>query len=288
MMIVRSMVTLAVLLMTAPQALAADPVHFDNPEQAYAAGNFDEALRLFLDAEVMHPKDPRVAYDLGNTHYRKGEFDAAAQAYNRALASGDSALKAKANYNLGNALFRAQKLEDAVKAYEQALTLAPKDDDARHNLEVARKALALQKKQPDSNNRPDESKSESKSSPKTDPGATPQPKDGDKLKSPEPKPGSPADEKQPQPAGADQAKKDQQGAGKPGNDKPPDNKPGDSKPGGDKPGEKQPATGGDGTEQPTGMTRGEAERYLQQIGDTRPRAPRNQRGGRTATPAKDW
>src|SRR5262249_43514532 len=69
----------------------------------------------------------------------------AAEAYERALGAAASDLAPKAAYNLGNALFKDEKYDDAVKAYMRALKAAPKDADAKHNLELALRALQEQK-----------------------------------------------------------------------------------------------------------------------------------------------
>lgn len=50
---------------------------------------------------------------------------------------------AAAYYNAGNAYFRAGQLGPAALAYSRALRLAPELDDARHNLDVTREAIAV-------------------------------------------------------------------------------------------------------------------------------------------------
>jgi Ca-activated chloride channel homolog len=278
--------------------------HFSDPFVAYAAGAFDQALKLFVDAEVEHPKDARIAYDIGNAHFRRGDFDAAAQAYRRALVSQDPTLRAQANYNLGNALFRGQKLEEAVGAYEEALKLAPKDSDAQYNLDAARRALAVRQQQPPEQNKDKQSSQEKKSNDEKQ-GA--QSQGGEPQGSP-PQPSAKAsgnagdEQKQHETAGqqneqgASDATK-QQGAGDSQKqqgavDAPKQQGAGDS--------QKQQGTaaqgnaaakaGADGTQanKPGTLSREAAERYLQQVGDTGPRLPRNQRGGRSSTPDKDW
>jgi tetratricopeptide (TPR) repeat protein len=51
-------------------------------------------------------------------------------------------LRSRALYNAGNAAFDNADYPLAVQAYEAALALAPLDEDAWHNLEIARRKLS--------------------------------------------------------------------------------------------------------------------------------------------------
>ena len=101
--------------------------------------------------------------DNGNRLYREGEYRKAAEAYDSARAHLEAALPAggpevrqRASYNAGNAdlvpVFlrrvpddqRRPRLERAVAAYQRALLLRPGDLDAKWNLEIALRLLALQ------------------------------------------------------------------------------------------------------------------------------------------------
>ncbi len=121
---------------------------YDDPYAAYRAGAYDDALKLFSDAQVDHPDEPALAYNVGNTQYRQGKYAEAEQAFALAASSSaDKQLKARALYNAGNAAARAGKLDRAVQHYEEALKLTPQDQDAKHNLETVRRLLEQQKQQ---------------------------------------------------------------------------------------------------------------------------------------------
>lgn len=257
---------------------AASSRHFTDAFDAYAAGDYDEALRLFLDTQVERPTDPRVDYDIGNAQYRRGDYQSAADAYARAQAAQDPALRAQASYNLGNALFKAQKLDDAVKAYEQTLGLTPKDDDARFNLELARQRMEEQKKQEQQKQDDAQKKDPNEQQQQQDP------KDGKDAQKPQ-------QQQQQQQQGQEQGSQQQQQAGANDPRKQPGASPQDEK-GKEKAAAAQPAASGDDKDRPPGaratLSREEAARYLQQLGDGRPRLPKNQKGGSSSPPAKDW
>ncbi len=92
--------------------LAAGPVRaasaqdlFRQANQAYLAGRYEEAARLYEECvATCHVRNEHLFYNLGNAYYRLG------------------------------------KLGRAVYNYERALKFAPDMTDARYNLETARKA----------------------------------------------------------------------------------------------------------------------------------------------------
>ena len=69
-------------------------------------------------------------------------------------------------YNMGNASYRLNQLPQAVHYYEQALKLAPKDEDARKNLEFVKQKLQQQKQQQQQNNQQQSDKNKDQKSDK--------------------------------------------------------------------------------------------------------------------------
>jgi tetratricopeptide (TPR) repeat protein len=80
------------------------------------------------------------AWRRGNEAYLHGDYAGAVAAYEevdrQGLASADVA------FNLGDAYFRKGALGPAIWAFERALAFDPGDDDARYNLDQARKLAA--------------------------------------------------------------------------------------------------------------------------------------------------
>lgn len=73
----------------------------------------------------------------GSAHYRNQDYEAAAEAFDRAATP-------RADYNRGNALARAGKLEEAIKAYDDALDAEPDMEDARVNRDLVEQLLNQQ------------------------------------------------------------------------------------------------------------------------------------------------
>lgn len=77
--------------------------------------------------------------EAGVEAYRRGDFEAAAEAFGAAAAGG-----AQAQYNLGNALARQGRYDEALAAYDRALAQAPDLQDAIANRKVVEAARRRQ------------------------------------------------------------------------------------------------------------------------------------------------
>ncbi len=103
---------------------------------------YDEALRSYVDAQIEHPEDVRLKYNIASSHYKMKNYEEALKGYlDVAATAQNAALEEKALYNAGNALYRQGKLEDAVEYYKKALALDPDDKDAQQNLEFVREEI---------------------------------------------------------------------------------------------------------------------------------------------------
>ena len=80
------------------------------------------------------------AWRRGNEAYLHGDYAAAVAAYEEVDRQGPSS--ADVAFNLGDAYFHKGALGPSIWAFERALSLDPNDDDARYNLDKARKLAA--------------------------------------------------------------------------------------------------------------------------------------------------
>lgn len=121
-----------------------------------AAGRPDAALRLGEEGAALHPQSAPVHLHVGAVHERQGDWQRAEQQYRRA-AEEDRELP-QAHKALGDALYRRGAYDDAAEAYERAVALDPRlgDDvyfrmgnihykrmDRTRAVELWRKALEL-------------------------------------------------------------------------------------------------------------------------------------------------
>lgn len=115
---------------------------------AIEAGDLDLAVRTLTEAIEADPHNFRLHYNRGVAQYQRSDWGAASRDFQRAWELADEKSRPMIGYNLGNALFRlAESTQDtkgyqrAVTEYERVLAKTPEDDDARHNLAVAKARL---------------------------------------------------------------------------------------------------------------------------------------------------
>lgn len=106
-----------------------DYAHLDKTiiaaEQAYSAGNFDEAERLFKEASSLNPASSQATYRLGTIAYRRNELANAAEYFEKTIKI-DPRLS-KAHFNL--ATIRLMQAQSHFKYY--IATVDPKTDIER-------------------------------------------------------------------------------------------------------------------------------------------------------------
>lgn len=139
---IKSFVAVA-LAAFAPAAVSAgkleDAVRKGN--EAFRQARFDEAMEQYQIAETERPESPELDYNIAGALYQQQKYEEATERYTRALNSDDVGLTADAQFNLGNTHFRAGDFANAIKSYEEVLKLRPDDMDAKFNLELARRRL---------------------------------------------------------------------------------------------------------------------------------------------------
>ncbi len=97
-------------------------------------------LWLLLASVRLAAAAPGTEFEAANKLFEQGKFGAAAGAYERLLTNGPTAAL---HFNLGNARFKSGQPGKAIFHYHQALALAPRDPDARGNLQFVRRNLGV-------------------------------------------------------------------------------------------------------------------------------------------------
>jgi Ca-activated chloride channel family protein len=137
------------LVVAAACMLAAAPSQAaESPDELYRKGRFAEAEKAYAQSDMDNPKDLRYRYNRGCAAYQSGDYQAAAAAFASVLRrSQDDDIRFKAAYNLGNAAYKQGDFRAAAEHYKQAIAQDPSSEDARHNLELALRALQKQQEQ---------------------------------------------------------------------------------------------------------------------------------------------
>lgn len=206
--IIGVLLSAALLLGFSPSRADSVAKKVEEANQLYEKGLYDEALKKYLDAQIINPDDLRVSFNLGNAQYKKNNYEDALQSYLRSSSKTDTAeevgVKEKALYNMGNSLYRMGKPEEACSFYEKALELNPDDIDAKYNLEFVRHKIQEMQQQ-NQQNQPSSSQNEDQNQKSSQQQQSQSDSDKEKEKNsspPSPQGGNPQEQKQ-------QAKKDQ-------------------------------------------------------------------------------
>ncbi|HAQ71952.1 MAG TPA: hypothetical protein DCR48_13350 [Flavobacteriales bacterium] len=116
--------------------------------QSYMDGDLDQAQSYYQKALSGDPNIYEGNLNLGNTNFRKQDFESAITSYQRAAEnSTDAVKKANAFHNLGNTYLQNQKIDEAIDAYKNALRTNPTADETRYNLAYAQNLKKQQEEQ---------------------------------------------------------------------------------------------------------------------------------------------
>jgi tetratricopeptide (TPR) repeat protein len=136
---------------------ANDFVHEAN--QLINKDNFVSAEMEYRKAISEQPASVAGVYNLGNSYYRKGNFEEALYRQQQAAKNAISKVeKHKAFHNIGNILMQNKQCKEAVEAFKSALRNDPTDDETRYNLVIAKECAEQQQDE----NKDDKDKDEDK------------------------------------------------------------------------------------------------------------------------------
>ena len=109
--------------------------------RALRGRRYDEALQALRAGRSEMPNSAVIPYDEGLAHLGRGETDSAQVRFEEAMTLLGDPARAAAAYNMGNQSMRAMRYAEAAEHYRDALRIAPKDLDAKRNLEEAIRRL---------------------------------------------------------------------------------------------------------------------------------------------------
>ena len=117
-------------------------------KELYERQQFEEALRLYRDAQLERPESALLHFNTGDALYQLGKPDEALEQFERASVAGrESQLQADAFFNMGKTLFQQEAFGPAAEAFKQVLEIDSGDLQAKLHLEMAQERLEEQQKQ---------------------------------------------------------------------------------------------------------------------------------------------
>ena len=118
--ILASATMLAAALLEPGPARAADAAARNNEgNKLYGQKRYDEALKMYTDAQAAAPGAPALHYNIGNVLFRKGEYEKAIEEYLRAQSKSGGNLSEASVFNRGNAQMMKGDLKSAVGNVER-------------------------------------------------------------------------------------------------------------------------------------------------------------------------
>ncbi len=131
--------------------------------EAYENGQYEKAISLYKKAIDEDPQNAKLYYNLASAQAQAGQAQEAIRTFEQFKSmSNDPNRKAMADYNIGNILSKAKKWDQAVNYYKKSLRYIAKDEDAKHNYELAQKKQQEQKKQKKKNQNQQQQKDQNK------------------------------------------------------------------------------------------------------------------------------
>jgi len=125
----------------------------------YKKQEFDKAAEAYRQAAQVNEKNYKAQFNLGNALYKQNKRDDAAKVFGAAAQSSmDKSSMARAYYNQGVSFTRDQKLMESIDAYKESLRKNSTDQEARENLQKALNELKKQQEQQQQNKNQDKNK----------------------------------------------------------------------------------------------------------------------------------
>ena len=152
----------------------------------YANEQYGQALSTYEEALQKDPQNVKAAFGAGAAAYQLKDYQQAQQAFEN-VAHEKNQLGQDALFNLGNTHYRAGQQDAAVAAYRQAIIQDPQDKEAIHNLQLVLQQKGNQQNQNDQNNQnqDNDSKNNDQQDQQNNQGQAPQQQDNQPQKQPQ-------------------------------------------------------------------------------------------------------
>lgn len=123
----------------------ARPINDGN--KLFAAGDFESALKKYMEAREAEPANPMLFYNIGTCQYKLGNFEEAKKELESAMRMPDKKLASKAAYNLANTHFRigekSSEGSERIAAWRESVGYLKKAIDLDNSFENAKKNVEI-------------------------------------------------------------------------------------------------------------------------------------------------
>ncbi len=117
----------------------------DDGNKAYDDGEYQEALQLYLQAQVDMPDSQILEYNIGTSYYRLKKYDKATESLRKSALGEDSIIARNAYFNMGNTAFREGNQQQEPKAkidkYKEAIASLKKSLEEDDSYEKAKRNI---------------------------------------------------------------------------------------------------------------------------------------------------
>ena len=115
--------------------------------EAFRRGDFAAALEQFLSAKGLKPEEPRLKNNTAEALYQLKKYKEALDELSSVDAARLGQARAAFHYNLGNVHYRLGQYPQALESYKSCLKLTPDDVAAKKNYELTLKKIREQQQQ---------------------------------------------------------------------------------------------------------------------------------------------
>jgi len=113
-------------------------------------GEYEDALKHYQEALVQEPDNPKIHYNIGRALYRMERYDESIGEFQLGFLEKEKYFQSDVFYNIGNNQFRKGQLDAAIEAYKMSLLVNPDDIEAKQNLEFCMRIKDQMQQQPQS------------------------------------------------------------------------------------------------------------------------------------------
>ena len=127
----------------------------------YQAGDFSNAYKKFNAAQRLAPSEIDLSHDIATSAYRKGEYQKAADAFEKLIPKTVEGNQWQKWHNIGNSQWKNGDLKSAAESYKQAIRLNPNAEESKYNLAQIIRQMRMNQEQQQQNQNQEQEKGDS-------------------------------------------------------------------------------------------------------------------------------